>query len=107
MMERKSEKVKDKGLIKEGLKKRITDHSEKTGEEISEVASNAFRKGLAYYAVSTEEIPRIDSDRLVDDSFSYRRWQLNIYTDFSEQYPGIQWSEVKSAFLEKGLDQMQ
>lgn len=106
-MVKKSEEVKDKGLIKEGLKKRITDHSRKTGEEITEVASKAFRKGLVYYAVGTEEIPRIDPEKLLDDELSYPRWQLNIYTDFSEQNPGTQWAEVKSAFLEKGLDQMQ
>lgn len=106
-MGQKSEKVKDNGLIKKGLPERIKDRSRKTGKGIDEVVSEAYRKGIAYYTVNKEDIPRIEPEKLVEDKFSYLRWQMNIYTDLSQQYPGIEWAEVKSAFLEKGLDHIE
>lgn len=105
-MSERSEKVKDGGLVKEGLQQRVRNISINTGKEIDEVVSEAYRKGIAYYTVNREDIPRIEPEKLVEDSLSYSRWQMNIYQDLSEQYPGIEWSEVKSAFLEKGLEQM-
>lgn len=99
------EQVEDIGLIEEELEEKIKAFSE--GEDTGAVVAEAFTLGLAYYAVSEEKIPRVDPEELIEDSFSYRRWQLNIYEEISRQYPGIQWAEVKSAFLEKGLEQLE
>ncbi|AOV95152.1 hypothetical protein AQV86_04490 [Nanohaloarchaea archaeon SG9] len=106
-MRDRKDRVKDTGLIKQGLVKRISHYSEETGEEVSEVVSKAYRLGLAFYTVSEEEIPRIDPEDLQEDVFSYSRWQINLYEELIEFYPGIQWAEAKSAFLEKGIDYME
>lgn len=99
------EQIEDVGLIEKELKKKIKTLSKE--ENTKELVSKAFTLGLSYYAVSEDKIPRIDPEMLVEDIFSYRRWQLNIYEDISQQYPGIQWSEVKSAFLKKGLEELE
>jgi len=107
MREESSENyVKDVGLIEKKLKQRVKKISEKTSQRPRKIAYKAFKRGFASYAAGTDKIPRIDEEELVEDSFSYRAWQLNIYEDVSSEYPGIQWSEVKSAFIERGLNKL-
>lgn len=98
--------MKDMGLIESGLKEKVREISLERNERLNETVSRVFVAGLSYYAVSEDSIPRLEPEDLVDDNLSYRGWQLDLYDDISSQYPGIEWSEVKSAFLRKGLQQI-
>ncbi len=103
---REGERIEDSGLIRSGIKEKLKNHARLEGLDIDDLVSKAFVEGLSHYIVSEGSIERVDPENLVDDEFSYKRWQLNLYESVSKQYPGIEWAEVKSAFLKKGLEQM-
>ena len=99
-------RIDDPDLIGRNVKEEIEKLVETHDADMEEVVDQAFTRGIAHYAVRSEKIDQIDSDNLVDDSFSYTAWQMDLYPDIKKQNGDLHWSEVKTSFLKKGLEHM-
>lgn len=101
---RSEQKIEDVDLISSRLKKKFSKLTENE-EDLEETVAEAFNRGLSYYLTTEEQIPLTD-EKLVDDSFKYERWQLNLYNHIEEN-GDYKWVDVKNAFLEKGLESLE
>lgn len=96
----------DNGLIGKKVKNRVAEFCANSEDDAEELVSEIFNRGLAYHIANDGGIPRTEPEELVDDEFTYYPWQINMFTHVRREQPGIEWAEIKTAFLEKGLERL-
>jgi len=101
-----SERIKDIGLIGNKVKEKIREISEQQDRKVVEIIDNAYSNGLAYYLENESRIESEKSKKFVEDVYTYKDWQLNVYDSINRNGSQLKWSEVKTSILKKGLDQM-
>lgn len=97
------ERVKDVDPIAQDLKKELEQLSERLNRRENRVVEEVFGYGLSYYLSADEDIPEEDGT-LVEDDFLYPEWQLNVFSYIRMFEEDLHWTDVKNAFLRKGLE---
>lgn len=98
------EGVKANGLISKKVKKDFEEYSSQNGNDLKDLVAEAFNLGMAYYSTSEDTVSEVEESELVNDDFWYLDWQVNSYSRIKEFRPDLEWADIKTAFLSKGLE---